>query len=605
VGVVSKLELVSDTEPPKQTVGRYELIKRLARGGMAELFIAKATGIEGFEKVVALKRILPHLVDDEDFVRMFLTEARLAATLDHPNIVHVHDIGKDDGEYFFTMEYVHGEDVRRILNKLNEEEQKMPVRHALTIISGIAGGLHHAHEQIGFDGKPLGIVHRDVSPSNIIVTNSGAVKLLDFGIAKAGARTAVSGLGSFKGKAAYMSPEQCRGEIVDRRSDVFALGIVLQELLTMQPAYPNPDALVVISKVAKGEFTPIEEVWPDCPQGLEDILHRALQLDAKDRYQTAQELQLDLEKYAHENNIPLSMASLGQYMSEHFGQKPYPWATEDNKEAKKDVTDIDDILDLDPDEEFGTTEVVDEAEEVPPPPDKPTVVAPAPTSPEPIPATQKAPAIDPSGSNPRLQSPNSGSYPSNPDAPILVGGTQKSPAVPMPPRSKIKPPRNTGSFREVTQSVSPGGWVVVAAILLGGLLAAWAISRPDDEPAKAKETAPPKLIESSPIEPDPTELAPREPIRPAAAAPVQHARPKPEAPTPSPAPAAEPKPSPAPKPVPAEKKPQAVDAAPKGTTRDAEPSPKPRRPPPPPEPAPDKPKPRPNQRPDPNGLEPF
>jgi serine/threonine protein kinase len=306
-------------------IGRYELLKRLATGGMAELFLAKASGIEGFEKVLVLKRILPHLATDSEFVRMFLTEARLAATLDHANIVHVHDIGKEEDEYFFTMEYVHGEDLRRVIRRANELHKPIAIEHALTIITAVAAGLHHAHEQIGFDGRPLGIIHRDVSPSNIIVTYGGGVKVLDFGIAKAGARTNVSRLSTLKGKATYMSPEQCRGAKLDRRSDIFAIAVLLQELLTMKPVYGDKNELMIMHKVASGSVPPIREAWLQCPVQLQNILARALQREPQDRYSTALEFQLDIEAFAHEHRLRLSMAALGQYLEELFGSKPYPW----------------------------------------------------------------------------------------------------------------------------------------------------------------------------------------------------------------------------------------------------------------------------------------
>ena len=194
---------------------------------MAEIYLAKARGIEGFEKLVVLKRILPQHADSEDFIRMFLDEARLAATLHHPNIAQTYDIGTEGGSYFFTMEYVHGEDMRNILKTCARTRKGLPLDHSITMVLGTAAGLHHAHEKLASDGSPLNIVHRDVSPSNVLVTYDGAVKVVDFGIAKAATHRAESRVGSLKGKIAYMSPEQCRGEKLDRRSDVFAIGILL------------------------------------------------------------------------------------------------------------------------------------------------------------------------------------------------------------------------------------------------------------------------------------------------------------------------------------------------------------------------------------------
>jgi len=214
-------------------LGKYELIKRIATGGMAEIYLARVSGLPGFEKIVVVKRILPQLATNQEFVQMFLDEARVAATLHHPNIVQMYDIGAVDGNYFISMEYLHGEDLRSIARAMRQKGQdRVPLEHALGIGVGIAAGLHYAHEKVGFDGKPLHIVHRDITPQNIFVTYDGGVKLVDFGIAKASNRASETRYGSLKGKIPYMSPEQCRSEPLDRRSDIFSLGILLYEQTT-------------------------------------------------------------------------------------------------------------------------------------------------------------------------------------------------------------------------------------------------------------------------------------------------------------------------------------------------------------------------------------
>ena len=283
-------------------IGRYALLQRLATGGMAELFVAKVDGLEGFEKAVVLKRILPGLAADEDFVQMFLTEARLAATLDHPNIVHVHDIGRCDGEYFFTMEYLHGKDVRCLLSALRDRGETLPLAHALTIATAVCAGLHFAHEQVGFDGRELGIVHRDVSPSNVFITYPGGVKVVDFGIAKAAAITGASRLSGLKGKAAYLSPEQSRSRPLDRRSDVFAIGLLLYELVTGTPAYKGDNHLVLLHRVAAGDV-PEPAIKGRGSRRLRDIIRRATAFERGDRYATALELQLELEALAFDQRI--------------------------------------------------------------------------------------------------------------------------------------------------------------------------------------------------------------------------------------------------------------------------------------------------------------
>src|SRR3954464_6084178 len=201
-------------------LGRYEVLKHLASGGMADVLLGRTDGIEGFERHVVLKRIKPEHAKDARFIRMFLDEARVAATLHHQHIVQVHDIGESAGEYFIAMEYLHGEDVRTLLSNASKSRTHVALGFAVAIVSAVAAGLHYAHERLGSDKRPLQIVHRDVSPSNILVGYDGSIKIVDFGIAKASMREETRS-GNLKGKLAYMSPEQCTGGEVDRRSDVY------------------------------------------------------------------------------------------------------------------------------------------------------------------------------------------------------------------------------------------------------------------------------------------------------------------------------------------------------------------------------------------------
>ena len=217
------------------TANKYEILAKLATGGMAEIFLARGAGVAGVERYVVLKRILRDRANDAHFVQMFLEEARLAAQLNHPNVAQVFDIGKLGDSYFFTMEYVHGETVRNLLHRARSLRREIPLSCILTVIAGAATGLHHAHARLGLDGRPLGIVHRDVSPSNVLISFDGEIKLCDFGIARANdaaseREEAVDE--AISGKAGYMSPEQARGEALDARSDVFAAGIILWELLS-------------------------------------------------------------------------------------------------------------------------------------------------------------------------------------------------------------------------------------------------------------------------------------------------------------------------------------------------------------------------------------
>src|SRR5581483_3553236 len=214
-------------------IGRYQVLRRLARGGMAEVLLARVTGLEGFEKLVVIKKILPELTDSPEFVEMFLDEARMLAQLTHSNIAQVHDIGSVGGAYFISMEFLHGQDLRTITRAVARRGGVLPLEHLIFVASSVCAGLHYANEKIGRDGQPLGIVHRDVSPHNVFVTYDGAVKLLDFGIAKTAQRTSHTRVGTLKGKIGYMSPEQCRSERdLDRRADVYSVGVLMWEMLT-------------------------------------------------------------------------------------------------------------------------------------------------------------------------------------------------------------------------------------------------------------------------------------------------------------------------------------------------------------------------------------
>ena len=307
-----------DPLSPGLRLGRYELIQRLAVGGMAEIYLARATGIEGFEKLVVLKRILPQFARNEGFVSMFLDEARLSATLQHPNIAQVYDIGQHDGSYFFTMEYVRGEDVRTLLKTSVKEKRRIPLSLCIKIIADACAGLHAAHEKCGMDGEALNIIHRDVSPSNVIVSYEGAVKLLDFGVAKAAQRQTETRSGTLKGKVSYMSPEQCRGRDLDRRSDIFALGILLYELTLRRRLFKAESEFEVMTNIVKHDVEPPSKRFPKYPKQLELILMKALRRDRDERYATAQEMQEDLEDFASRNRLRLSNVRLGKFMAEMF-----------------------------------------------------------------------------------------------------------------------------------------------------------------------------------------------------------------------------------------------------------------------------------------------
>jgi serine/threonine protein kinase len=306
-------------------VGRYEVISHLATGGMAQIFLARQTGLGSFERHVVLKTIVRERASDQRFVTMFLDEAKLAATLNHQNVAQVYEVDQADGAYFMAMEYVHGENARAIIETTIRRGWTFPRELALMIVSGAAAGLHHAHERRGKAGQPLNIVHRDVSPANIMVGFDGSVKVLDFGIAKAEERITKTVGGTIKGKYGYMSPEQCKGLALDRRSDIFALGIVLYELTTLRRAFKGKDDFETMKQIVMGDYLAPSEVVPDYPRELEKIVMTAMANHPDSRYQTAQDLIEALDEFAVREKLTGSNTSLGRYMVQLFGTKKEPW----------------------------------------------------------------------------------------------------------------------------------------------------------------------------------------------------------------------------------------------------------------------------------------
>jgi eukaryotic-like serine/threonine-protein kinase len=305
-------------------LGRYTLLRSLGAGGMAELFLARAVGIEGFAKLVALKRILSHKASNERFVRMLLNEARLVAGLDHPNIAQVYDIGLDQGEYFFAMEYVHGQDLARVLRRA--PAHKLHLENALHVAIGVCAGLHCAHMARDPTGRPLDIVHRDVSPSNVLVSYQGAVKLVDFGVAKATTLVSETREGVIKGKYGYMSPEQCLGDALDRRSDVFAVGILLWEMTVGRRLYAFKGELASLQRIVYRDAPRPSLHDPAYPPELEHIVMRALARDPKQRYQSAEQLQIDLEQFALDHRLAVSAVSMTLEMRTLFHDQVAAWS---------------------------------------------------------------------------------------------------------------------------------------------------------------------------------------------------------------------------------------------------------------------------------------
>jgi serine/threonine protein kinase len=335
---------VSDARPDVGSIGStantYAIIAKLATGGMAEIFLARTESAAGVERYCVLKRVLQHRATDITFVNMFLDEARLAAQLQHPNIAQVYDTGKLGDSYFFTMEYVHGETVRELMHRAYALGHTIPLGVALTIIAGAASGLQHAHERVGMDGRPLGIVHRDVSPSNLMVSYEGSVKVVDFGVAKATLRSTETQSGAVKGKIGYMAPEQCKGGVVDLRCDLFSLGIVLWEVLVGERLfrratdYDSMEAIVIAPAPAPSTKR------PDVTPSIDAICAKLLQKSPSARYQNTAELLDDLDEAAAKSGTSLSTPALRRFVRELFGQRPEPWVEMRVREAMPEVVTV-------------------------------------------------------------------------------------------------------------------------------------------------------------------------------------------------------------------------------------------------------------------------
>ncbi|HSY40859.1 MAG TPA: serine/threonine-protein kinase, partial [Polyangia bacterium] len=279
------------------TFGRYTLLERLAVGGMAEVFRARISSSHGFQKILVIKRILPHLAADPGFVAMFIDEAKLTAQLTHPKIVQILDFGEVNGQYFTALEFIDGFDALGLLRIAAQKRTRIPTQLAIFIIDEILEALDYAHNARDMEGKSLQIVHRDISPSNIFISKRGDVKLGDFGIAHAKRRESKTQVGTLKGKYGYMSPEQVVGRPIDNRSDLFAVGVVLAELLTGRRLFSAPADLDVLLKVRDVHLDRLDKYGKDIPPALDRIVRRALKKDPAERPQTAAELHEELEDY--------------------------------------------------------------------------------------------------------------------------------------------------------------------------------------------------------------------------------------------------------------------------------------------------------------------
>jgi eukaryotic-like serine/threonine-protein kinase len=307
--------------PGARSFGKYELLARLAVGGMAEIFLARRRGTDAGRSIVVIKRVLPHLAEDARFVAMFRDEARLASRIEHVNACRVLELGSVGDTYFIAMEYLHGVPLSRVLLRSARTNDQLDIRVIAGVIQQSCAGLHHAHELSAPDGRLLDVVHRDVSPPNIFVTADGQVKLLDFGVAKARGASQKTRTGTVKGKNAYMSPEQVLGEPIDRRSDLFSLGIVMWESLTSSRLFLRDTDFETFRSITKGEIQDVLGLRPDVPAPLAAVVRRALERDRDKRYPTAAAFGEAVAVAMESIGGPAGEEEIARYVHAHFNKE--------------------------------------------------------------------------------------------------------------------------------------------------------------------------------------------------------------------------------------------------------------------------------------------
>lgn len=311
--------------------GPYVLLEKIATGGMAEVWKARKSGEEGFQKIVAIKKILPHLSDNQEFIEMFIDEAKLAAQLNHNNIIHIYDLGKIGSSYYIAMEYVDGYDLKTIIKRGQEKDHPLGVELSLFIASRLASALDYAHRKRDFNQVEMGLVHRDVSPQNVLISQDGDVKLCDFGIAKAATKASHTQIGALKGKLQYMSPEQASGKPIDRRSDIFAVAAVLFEMLTGRKLFSGDSEMSILEQVREARVTPPSQWNDEVTPEIDAIVAKGLQKDPERRYQTAGDMAKDIEGVLYSLRPTPTSADLAIYM--HRLSAPEPVIAQAHVEA--------------------------------------------------------------------------------------------------------------------------------------------------------------------------------------------------------------------------------------------------------------------------------
>lgn len=307
------------------SLGRYQILARLATGGMAEVYLARHGELSGFKTLVVLKKVLPHLAENPSFIAMFLDEARIASLLDHPNIVRISEVGRVGDEYFLAMELVQGKPLWTLLQHSETVKETLDHKLAALVASQAAAGLQHAHELKDQTGTSLGLVHRDISPQNILISFEGSVKLIDFGVARAMGRLNETASGKMKGKVAYMAPEQTRGEDVDARADLFSLGVVLWEMVTGRRLFRRDGEFATMRAVLEDSIDPPSRIAP-VPSDLDYIVMRALSRDRARRYQSAEEMRIDLDQFVFKSG-GASTRDLATTMKRWFAVDYTQWQT--------------------------------------------------------------------------------------------------------------------------------------------------------------------------------------------------------------------------------------------------------------------------------------
>jgi serine/threonine-protein kinase len=446
---------------PRQ-LGSYRLRRHLASGGMAEIWLA-----ESAKGIAVIKVILPERARDKTFVQMFLDEARVAATLHHPHIAALYEVGRDGETYFHAIEYVHGQNARAMVERSLFQGTSVPLAVTVGIGCAVAAALHYAHERKGATGEALDIVHRDVTPSNIMVGWDGGVKLVDFGVAQAARRAARTRTGVVKGKLAYMSPEQCRGKKVDRRADVFALGVTLYELSTQRRAFRSGSDYQTMERIVRGDLPRPSALLKDYPPALEDIVLRAIATDVAARYQTAAELGAALAAFRVEHGVDEAKPAIAGFMRRLFGEPKTP------------------------EEDAAAAAAAEEAPAEPPAADGPDVEDTGSTAaPADLPAAPPAPVVVMTGPMPVVSAPGL-------TAAIAVASTTvEKVAPPRPPR----PPRpHRGALFAAASAVAVAAAALVFVLITGSHPPATSLAVSTD--ADADTVPPPPIAAAAPVQP--------------------------------------------------------------------------------------------------------